>query len=382
MSPAPSNPNGAPPSNPLGMMGLSGTGAVSSARSSGKRDQFDAHELAVVLSHYDLGIIEAIQEFPRGSRRAPKLVIRTDQGMYLLKRRARGKDDPFRVAFCHSLQLELARRQFPMPHLIGTRKDNNSMLQYKGATYEMFEYIKGSSYDNSPEATIDAGKVLALFHKLLRNWTSDYDSARGSYHASRYVAGSLQTVPKTLAQTYEGFDAVRDEAQELLTFLYDSYGEAARKVNDLGFADWPMHICHSDWHPGNMLFRHSRVVAVIDYDAARILQRVTDVANGALQFSIIGGGDDPTAWPNNIDESRFARFLEAYDKVPDCVLSRAELQTLPWLMIEALIAEAAIPIAATGQFGKMGGYGILKMVRRKVRWMQENADHLVSLVDT
>jgi len=87
---------------------------------SGDRDCFAADELAIVLSHYDLGTIEAIQEFPRGSRRAPKLILRTDKGLYLLKRRAHGKDDPFKVAFCHSLQLYLAAKQFPLPHLIGT----------------------------------------------------------------------------------------------------------------------------------------------------------------------------------------------------------------------------------------------------------------------
>ena len=34
-----------------------------------------AEELAIVLSHYDIGIIDSIAEFPRGSRKAPKLLI-------------------------------------------------------------------------------------------------------------------------------------------------------------------------------------------------------------------------------------------------------------------------------------------------------------------
>ena len=49
-----------------------------------------------------------------------------------MKRRARGKDDPFKVAFCHAIQLYLASKQFPLPHLIGTKKENNSMLQWRG----------------------------------------------------------------------------------------------------------------------------------------------------------------------------------------------------------------------------------------------------------
>ena len=43
-------------------------------------------------------------EFPRGSRKAPKLLISGERGKLLLKRRARGRDEPQKVAFTHCLQ--------------------------------------------------------------------------------------------------------------------------------------------------------------------------------------------------------------------------------------------------------------------------------------
>lgn len=380
---------GAPASSGLGpgdtsygsASGRSGVSSVGQTDPNG-RQRFGAFELAIVLSHYDIGTVEAIQEFPRGSRKAPKLILRTDQGLFLLKRRARGKDDPFKVAFCHALQLHIAEKQFPLPHLVGTRKDNNSMLQWKGATYELFEYIKGTSYDNSLEATTEAGRILALFHKLLVDYQPEYEPPQGSYHASRSVAASMQQIPQTLNKLDPAGSQGNDQRiAEVVQFLKTSYNEAATRVNELGLPDWPMQIVHSDWHPGNMLFRGSRVVAVIDYDAARIQQRIIDVANGALQFSILGGGDDPAQWPDYIDESRFKRFLRGYDSVPDCVLSRAELRCVPWLMIEALIAETVIPIAATGSFARLEGVGFLLMVERKVRWLQQHADKLVKAMD-
>ena len=88
----------------------SGTGQ---ARVAGQREQFSAEELAIILSHFDIGVVDSIVEFPRGSRKAPKLLIVSEQGKFLLKRRARGKDDPFKVAFTHALQLFLASKQFP-----------------------------------------------------------------------------------------------------------------------------------------------------------------------------------------------------------------------------------------------------------------------------
>jgi Ser/Thr protein kinase RdoA (MazF antagonist) len=359
------------------------SGVSSLGTGAGGRSRFAADELAIVLSHFDIGIITAIQEFPRGSRKAPKLILRTDDGqMYLLKRRARGKNDAYKVAFCHAIQLHLAERQFPLPHLIGTRKDNNSMLKWGEGIYELFEYIKGTTYDQSLEATHDSGKILSLFHKLLRDFKSPYEPPQGSYHAARSVDASMQQVPQTLAKLDPtGLATQRDEIGHLVQFLHSSYRDASKRAEDAGLSDWPRQIVHSDWHPGNMLFRGPRVVAVIDYDAARIQQRILDAANGALQFSILGGGDDPSKWPDHIDLSRYKRFLRGYDSVPDGVLSRAELSVVPWLMIEALIAEAVIPIAATGSFARMEGVGFMLMVRRKVRWLQKHAEDLVAAVD-
>ncbi len=358
----------------------SGPSAIGSRTASSipsERDRLAADELAIVLSHYDLGTVQAIQEFPRGSRRAPKLIVRSDKGDFLLKRRAKGKDDAFKVAFAHSLQLFLASKQFPLPHLIGTRKDNNSMLQWRGNIYELFEYIQGSGYNNSPEATMDAGKILALFHKLTLDYQPEYEPPTGSYHAARVVVQAFDQLPRMMAHR-EG--AAHDPAtvHEVGQFLRHSYREAGQRANEIGLPDWPMQIIHSDWHPGNMLFRKMRVVAVIDYDAARLQQRIIDIANGALQFSILGGGDDASQWPDYLDEIRFAQFLSGYDSIN--VLSRSELRTIPWLMIEALISESVIPIAATGSFARMEGMGFLQMIVRKVRWLIHNAERLSNIL--
>src|SRR5258706_3054039 len=350
---------------------MSGSGVT---RQEGGRERFSAEELTIVMSHFDIGIIEAITEYPRGSRKAPKLLINAEQGKFLLKRRARGKDDPFKVAFSHALQLYLAGKQFPLPHLIGTKRENNSMLQWRNGVYELFEYIPGQGYPQTLEATFDSGRVLGLYHKLLVDFKTDFQPPAGSYHLAPSVEAGLRQIPTTLSGS-----AGEADLSALLTFLLESYRYAADEVERMGIDTWPRQIVHADWHPGNMLFRDNHVVAVIDYDAARLLPRIIDIANGALQFSILGGDEDVSKWPEYIDESRFKRFLRGYDEV--MLLSQAEIRTLPWLMVEALIAEAVFPIAATGTFGRMDGLPFLKMVQRKVYWMTHNAPHLIELAE-
>ena len=253
------------PVDPLNPSAISGTGAAAPSKGGG-RETFSAEELAVVLSHFDIGVIESVLEFPRGSRKAPKLLINAEQGKFLLKRRARGKDDPFKVAFCHALQLFLASQQFPLPHLIGTRRENNSMLQWRNTVYEMFEYIPGQGYPQTLESTFDGGRILALYHKLLENFQSEWQPPSGSYHRASAVENGLRSIQKNRPQGL----AAGVDIDPLLTFLHDSYRHAAEMVDRQGIDTWPKQIVHADWHPGNMLFRENRVVAVIDYDSAAV----------------------------------------------------------------------------------------------------------------
>ena len=324
-----------------------------------------------------MGVIESVAEFPRGSRKAPKLLVVADHGKFLLKRRARGRDDPYKVAFCHQIQLFLAAKQFPLPHLIGTRKENNSMLQWRTGVYELFEYIAGQSYPQTLESTADSGRVLALYHKLLEEFQSDFTPPTGSYHKAPSVESGLKAI--ATGRAAGGTLGGRPDVQPLLAFLLDSYRHAAATCDGLGLDAWPRQIVHADWHPGNMIFRDNRVVGVIDYDSARSLPRIIDTANGCLQFSILGGDEDVTKWPDHLDETRFKRFVRGYDDV--MLISAGELRVIPWLMIEALIAEAVFPIAATGTFVRIDGLQFLQMVQRKVVWLQRNADRLIAVAE-
>jgi homoserine kinase type II len=349
--------------------GVEATSGVSSnSGQPGPRERFAADELAIVLSHYDLGVIKSVKEFPRGSRRAPKLYIESDKGRWLVKRRARGRENAQRVALAHEVQLFLAGRKFPLPGLLRTRSDNQSMLRLGSGVYEVFEYISGSGYSKSPTATADAGRVLALFHQLLEGFSTQLAPTLAGYHQAEAVTQTLEQLPKRDSRV----------SPELASQVAQAYSRAAREVESRGIGTWPRQVVHADWHPGNMLFLADKVLAVIDYDSVRIQPRVLDIANGALQFSLLGGENDLNAWPAQLDHARFVRFLRAYDKT--LVISQAEIDVIPHLMIEALISETVFPVAATGLFGRFDGSAFLRMVMRKITWLEAHAARLSSAV--
>ena len=337
-----------------------------------EREQLTSQELADCLAHYDLGQVQGVQEFPRGAHRAPKVVVQTDRGVYLLKRRIPGRDDLAKIRFTHDVQRALAANGFPLPALIRTR-EGESLLVIDGRFYEMFEFVTGQEYDASLEATYHAGEALGRYHQVLEGFQSLYTPPTGSYHNARTIYLAIRQTVSSLPL------GQRPHIQRVLAtvdYLERSYRSCARKVQDLGMEAWPSQIVHGDWHPGNMLFAERRVVAVVDYDAARLQPRVIDLANGTLQFSFMAGAGGPAQWPAHLDESRYKRFLRGYcDAAP---MPREQLLAVPYLMCEAIVAEAVLPVAATGTFGRFAGFEFLQMVEHKLRWVFEHLEELLS----
>ena len=126
---------------------------------------FSSEELVRVLSHYDIGIVHRVKPLTGGNRRAPKAIITADKGVFLLKRRPRGRDDLQHVTFAHAVQQHLASQSFPVTSLLATADDRTTALSLENHIYEFFQFVTGTRYDGSAEDTREAGRQLALFHK-------------------------------------------------------------------------------------------------------------------------------------------------------------------------------------------------------------------------
>ena len=338
---------------------------------------FSSEELVRVLSHYDVGVIHQIKSLSGGNRRAPKMVVVSEQGKFLLKRRPRGKDDLYRVAFAHAVQTHLAAKNFPVTGLIATRSDDNTILQFNSHIYELFKFVSGSRYDGSPESTIDSGRQLADFHHNLADFAHEFKPLQTSFHDSSTVRSHLRTIGSDRTARSSG---KLQAAAEALTVLYN---ESSVQANQLGFDSWPKQVIHGDWHPGNMLFSKGKVAVVLDFDSIRVAPAVIDLANGMLQFSIVGGRPNPADWPDYFDQDKLMQFLDGYKERAIHETTRLDeykLKALLDLMIETMIAEAVLPIAATGFFGHLHGSDFLLMIRRKAEWLNNNREKLTNLI--
>ena len=77
------------------------------------------------------------------------------------------------------------------------------------------------------------------------------DASREStgYHDATSVQTGLNAIP---GQVSSHDSAVGKEAEVLglTSFLFETYSEASRIVENAKYADWPTGVVHADWHPG------------------------------------------------------------------------------------------------------------------------------------
>jgi len=335
---------------------------------------FSSEELVRVLSHYDIGIVHRVRPLSAGNRRAPKVIVVADKGTFLLKRRPRGRDNLERVAFAHAVQEHLAARAFPVAVLLATADERTTALSMDNHIYEFFRFVEGSRYDGSTEATREAGRQLALFHKHLADFESREDRSPWCFHDAAMVRRHLKLIS---SDTRTESARRRQEVADGLLLRYD---KSSARVNQLGFGSWKRQVVHGDWHPGNLLFAGNRVVAVVDFDSIRSSPAVTDLANGMLQFSIVGDRPDPTQWSAHFQRDRLFEFLRGYEEITK--LSERKRYGLVDMMIETMIAEAVLPVAATGFFGRHCGLAFLEMILRKTQWLRRHRRELREAMQT
>ena len=350
------------------------------------RARFEPDELRRVLDSYPLGEVTRIRELEAGSRRAPKVRISSTEGEFLLKRRVARPELVERVVFNHGLQLHLEAEGVPVARLVGTRRENRSMLLEDDRVYELFEWIEGRRLVRAAPEVLNAGRILGRLHRSSVGFRPERPSGVSGFHA----AGSLKVAFGRVESVIRSVDSSVDEKAlaELVRDLHEMVREARDEVDGSGWSRLASQPVHGDWHPGNVLFtpkaptarRPGVVRAVIDFDSSRCEPRIVDVANGLLHFAMRSDRErSPAEWPTSLSPDRMRALAAGWREVVGAA-EPEESRMLPSLMIEGLIAESLIPIAKSGTFAGVPGAPFLSMVREKVLWIRKHASQIADLI--
>jgi homoserine kinase type II len=327
-----------------------------------------------VLAHYNLGTIHSMESFSGGRRRAAKWIIQTDRGRYLLKQRPAASRRVARTRLAHTLQGYLRAAHFPLAELVPTQDDGKTLLTRGRYLYELFHWIEGQRCSGTEAAITAAGRQMGCMHRHAAPLPASLEIPIGGFHDADRVRQHL----KKLGQPRDSANAAvwRGSVDSLMMY----YNRCSVRVNQQGYESWPVCANHGDWHPGNLLYRGDKVVAVLDFDALQVAPAVADIANGLLQFSLVAGDPRPSHWPARCDHRRLLYFWGGYCEVAS--LQKEQIAAIIDLMAETLVAEAVLPIAATGIFDQPHGLDFLQMILRKVNWLLTHRSPLVDALQS
>jgi len=363
---------GSPPSRPAPSGGAMVLHEL--ARGTGIRrepDRFTPEELRGVLGAFRIGNATSARPLQRGDPRAPKVVVQTDRARYVLKRRAPGRDDPEQVALSHALMIELRASGLPVPALIGTRRDNNSMLQTHQHVYEMMAFIEGAPFDGSAGQCESGGEVLADLHAALAHRDPPFPVRTHSYHNAAHVRRSLGRAGTRIGGS--------------VAPLLNHYERAASRVAHHELTGASTQLIHNDWHPGNLLFRGERVAGIVDLESAVRAHPMLDVATGMMQFALrTTSTADSGTWRLELDDRSALAFWRGYARRrtsgdagphgPPPPWTHELPGALPALMAESLIAEVASALAETGRLGPIPGTHAAGEIARLLTTLTDRAD--------
>ena len=345
------------------------------------RERFNAREIAQVLSHYDVGVIREIREYRRGSRRAAKLKLVAERGEFLLKRRASGRvfdSDRARAAASHKLQQMAAKIGVPVASLMPL-KSGGTLLDFGGRLYELFQWIPGTRYARHAEQSRAAGIALARMHGAFHGIELLEDLPLGGFSEPEPVRAMMEKArEKALARsTAEDGESIAASVDQLLGHLQ----RIEAKLNAKGLALQRSAICHGDFHPGNTLWYGDTLGAVIDFDSARHESVAAEIANATLQFAVKArAGENPLDWPVGLDPENLRAFIAGYAAAPAIDL-REIAPLVPWLMMSAIVAEAASPIARDGDFAGIAPAPFLTATVNLVDWIAQRTRAVSSVIE-
>ena len=330
-----------------------------------------------IVRRWDVGLVKEIATMSGGSRTNSKSRVVCEGGTFVLKRRQSHATDIERVRFAHQVMLTAGNAGLPIA-LVQVARDQSTFQVCEGGIYELFLFLSGERWRRLPNQAREAGRALATLHHAALNMPWHGNVKASCFHGNLIVVEALRRVPAAvLAQQPH---AAQSPLMDLCQQLSNLYQHASEQVDDLGYDQLDSQVVHGDWHPGNILFDGERVSGVLDFDSARLVPAIADVANGLLQYSVRAGPSRAIDnWPHELDEALLLGFARGIASVNSGALLKL-VRMVPWLMIEACIAEASIPIAKSGMFAIIPGDKMLALILRRALWIQSNAVNLARII--
>ena len=253
--------------------------------------------------------------------------LATSRGTLFLKiyksawnQKAPAQPDLQQIAFTHTVQTFLHRKDFPVPRLLLNNSGETFSVcdqpPQTGEAYALSEFIEGSDYDVANLDQLQAsGEMLGRLHQQLLQCQPEMQPAGPPLETEIFIQlqerlSRLQPVVERDLVSPTQIDLWIDEVEVLRSYvgaIHDTqYGQ-----------EW---LIHGDYRAQNLKFDGSDIRAILDLDTACTAPRLYDLGYALVFFPAVYQ-DTP------LTSSQRSIFLRAYENI--CPLSETEREMLP-----------------------------------------------------
>jgi Ser/Thr protein kinase RdoA (MazF antagonist) len=228
---------------------------------------------------------------------------------------------PERLAAVQAARLATIDAGIPAVRPLCTAAGHSYVTLGDGVLAELEPYVPWEQRMNN-ESLLTAGfGALARVHDALRA-----AAIPAAGHTVRY-ANHIHSAD-ALAATGRGVARIREWRNPRLNEFADqvlAHIEAVEETERPLRPAQRVQLVHGDWWDNNVLFRHDRLVAVLDFDFMADRARIDDLALSAYFFLLQPG----KGRPGPADRAQLRRFVAAYDAAAQVPLSAPERAALP-----------------------------------------------------
>lgn len=256
---------------------------------------------------YDIKIFSV--EFPSFiSFTSRKAIIHTNKGVFFLKEKPQYSDDPLSRVKSATFQTYASTKLNIVPKILNTLSNQNYIL-WKKRYFFLTEYIEGRTYNGSDS---DIKSILIALQKL-NNCGKDFINEKSIPEdivkkiESFEVASLVPSIEK-----YIKSDSERKIYQRILKIFENLKSEYLENPK-------PEYLMsHSDFIVFNLIFRNDKVIAINDFDNAKCLPSIHDLAEFLVSATLLNYNGSVTNMKLPVllkpDENKLAIILQSYAK--------------------------------------------------------------------
>jgi homoserine kinase type II len=347
-----------------------------------RRNLFAREDIPIdkLMEVYDLGQWQSVELLPAGKSKHYR--ITTDGGEYIL-RRSHSSRTLEEVRFEHALVAHLRNNGFPAPVFVPCVSGETSVV-VNGYLYSASVFVKGSPYQaENVEHLREAARTLAKYHQIVASFGSPPPRSREPFLSEtlreRLAAMPSPEIISDFSARYGDRDPRIPDLLASLPYVLER-GEAVLGLLDRLYPDLPKLVIHGGCRRGSTLFKGDRLVAMLDFDSARLEARVLDLAIAFHDFGKVWGEPGSPDFKVPLDLRIVSEFLDAYQEINP--LEEAETKALPTLL-------AARPLKrALGKYRSMiedlqTSQGHVRKAAQevaRVRWLEAHQQELQAML--